>query len=322
MTTLNTLPSNDMFRYIRRTAIASAATWLGAIGLLSFSSSASGIAVAPVDFSVVQSSNWSGYVDTTSSNTQTFTNVVGSWQVPAVTAPASGSTYSAFWVGLDGWGNSTVEQLGTSSFYTSSGAYYYAWYEMFPQLSIPITTMAVSPGDWMNASVQYQGNNNYRLTMEDTTTGSLFTIDQTSNFGLRSSAEWIAESPGINGSLSSLANYGTTTFTGASATMNGTDTGGISSFANYSAVQLVSSNGGLDSTPSLLNAAGNGFNVAVGGTAPPGTTLTATGNVGMLATTEFGTPASSVPEPGMLPLMSLAGLLLLVRRNKKPVANH
>ncbi|MGC8539411.1 MAG: G1 family glutamic endopeptidase [Phycisphaerae bacterium] len=284
-------------------------------GLIGLPAGASATSIAPTDFSVVQSGNWAGYIANTTSNTQTFTNVVGSWQVPAVAKPASGGTYSSFWVGLDGSGSPTVEQLGTSSFYTSSGANYYAWYEMYPQPSIAITTMTVKPGDWMNASVQYEGNNNYRLTMEDTTSGSLFTIDQTSNYGLRATAEWIAESPEINGSISSLANFGTATFLGASATINGTDTGTISNFSN-TATQLISGVGGLDATPSLLNANGNGFDVTIGNTAPPGTTLTASGNVGMLAMTEFNTNPSSVPEPGMLSLMSVAGILLLVRRRK------
>ena len=161
---------------------------------------------ATINYSAVTSTNWAGYV-ATAPRSQAFTGVVGAWQVPAVTAPPAGSssgTYSAFWVGLDGFTNGTVEQLGTSSFSTpGNGSYYYAWYEMYPQFSIPIG-MAVTPGDWMNASVTYEGGANFRLTMQDTTTGAIFSIDQTSTFDqgqfassdLRTSAEWIAERNG------------------------------------------------------------------------------------------------------------------------------
>ncbi len=298
-----------------------------AAGLLLGASSAQAI-----DYSATTSPNWAGYVATAGTG-QNFTGVLGSWQVPTVTSPTTGTTntYSAFWVGLDGYSNGTVEQLGTSAFgLPGGGTFYYAWYEMYPQFSIPIG-MAVAPGDWMNASVQYQGNYNYRLTMQDTTTGGLFSIDQTSTFDqgalpgadLRTSAEWIAESPGLgaSGTISSLANFGTVTFTGASATIynagaSTTSSGTISNFTN-SAIQLVSGVGGLGATPSPLNNYGNGFTVTVGGAAPAGSQLTITSNSGYhqgMGIKGFATP---IPEPGVLPLMSLAGLALAAARGRQ-----
>ena len=53
----------------------------------------------------VRSSNWSGYYTTGS----TYTNVSASWVQPTVTCNST-KTYSAFWVGLDGVGDSTVER--------------------------------------------------------------------------------------------------------------------------------------------------------------------------------------------------------------------
>ncbi len=274
-------------------------------------------AEATVTYNAVTSTNWSGYVATAATG-NTFTSVLGSWQVPSVPAPAVGAstgTYSSFWVGLDGWKDGTVEQLGTSSFSVpGSGSYYYAWYEMYPQYSIPIG-MAVAPGDWMNASVTYEGGAKFRLTMHDTTTGAIFSIDQTSTFDqgqfasadLRTSAEWIAESPGVNGTISSLANFGTVTFTGAAATLGGTNTGTISNFTN-SAIQLVSGVGGLGATPSPLNSYGNGFTVTVGGAAPAGSQLNITSNSGYHQGMGKGGFATPIPEPGVLPLMALGGL--------------
>jgi hypothetical protein len=296
------------------------------LGIVACASVAAGLtfaassANATTTYSGTTSTNWAGYVATAGRN-QAFTSVLGSWQVPAVTAPPAGSssgTYSAFWVGLDGWQDPTVEQLGTSSFYTSSGAYYYAWYEMYPQFSIPIG-MVVSPGDSMTASVTYEGGANFRLSMQNITTGAIFSIDQTSTFDqgqfasadLRTSAEWIAESPGIgaSGTISSLANFGTVTFSGASATLGTTDTGTISNFTN-SAIQLASGVGGLGATPSPLNTDGNSFSVTVGGAAPTGSQLTITSDSGYhqgMGVKGFATP---IPEPGVLSLMALAGLAL------------
>jgi hypothetical protein len=46
------------------------------------------------------------------------TDVTGSWTVPAVDCTSPNGTpngYSSFWVGIDGYGSNTVEQIGTDS---------------------------------------------------------------------------------------------------------------------------------------------------------------------------------------------------------------
>ncbi len=330
------LTSNGMCDPRAGASLGLAATAFMAAGLVLAASSADGATA----YTATTSTNWAGYVDTANTG-ESFTSVLGSWQVPTVTGPTSGTgdTFSAFWVGLDGWSDGTVEQLGTSGVgLAGGGAYYYAWYEMYPQYSIPIG-MAVAPGDWMNASVTYEGGAKFRLTMENTTTGATFSIDQTSTFDqgqfatsdLRTSAEWIAESPGIgaSGTISSLANFGTVTFTGAAATADVTasdgttssTTGTISNFTN-SAIQLVSGVGGLDATPSALNGFGNGFTVTAGtGAAPAGSQLTITSNSGYhqgMGIHGFATP---IPEPGALPLMVLAGGLVLATGRRKQLQN-
>src|ERR1700683_2087411 len=47
------------------------------------------------------STNWSGYSTVTSSG-NTFTDVSTTFVVPTVKAPSSGTSYSSYWVGLDG----------------------------------------------------------------------------------------------------------------------------------------------------------------------------------------------------------------------------
>src|ERR1700721_1083408 len=59
------------------------------------------------------STNWSGYA--------------------AASGTCSGSAkYSSFWVGLDGYNSSTVEQTGSEVDCSGSTPEYYSWYEMYP----------------------------------------------------------------------------------------------------------------------------------------------------------------------------------------------
>jgi len=54
------------------------------------------------------SGNWAGYAVTGAK----FTSVSASWVQPSVKA-TSQDAYSSFWVGIDGDGSDSVEQLGT-----------------------------------------------------------------------------------------------------------------------------------------------------------------------------------------------------------------
>ncbi len=57
-----------------------------------------------------------------SSSTATFSDVTGSWVVPSVAASSSDSTYSSSWVGLDGYNDGTVEQVGTEQDWSGGSA--------------------------------------------------------------------------------------------------------------------------------------------------------------------------------------------------------
>src|SRR5260370_18132523 len=74
-----------------------------------------------------ESTNWSGYAATTG----TYTSVSASWTQPAGIC-SRGDQYAAFWVGLDGYSSSTVEQTGSEVDCIGRTARYYPWYEMYP----------------------------------------------------------------------------------------------------------------------------------------------------------------------------------------------
>jgi hypothetical protein len=196
------------------------------------------------------STNWSGYA--VQSSAGSVSAVSGSWIVPTITSTG----YSAVWVGIDGYQSSTVEQIGTEQ---DAGGTYYAWYEMYPGASQTITSLSISAGDSITASVVYSGGT-FTLTLSDNTTGQSFSTQQSGANLQRSSAEWIVEAPSSGGVLP-LANFGTVTFTNASATIDGT-TGAINNSAwTPLAINMASNRGALEATTSVLNATGDGFSV-------------------------------------------------------------
>jgi hypothetical protein len=184
---------------------------------------------------VVTSSNWSGYA-ATSSTTQ-FTSVSSSWVQPAGNC-RSGNQYAAFWVGLDGYSSSTVEQTGSEVDCVGRTPRYYGWYEMYPGASSDYSN-PVSAGDRFTASVTYLGSNQFKLILSDTTKGWTQTQTQTLVTAARSSAEVIAEAPccTARGGILPLTNFGTVNFTGASAATTASPAG--ASLATFNPVEIT-----------------------------------------------------------------------------------
>lgn len=160
-----------------------------------------------------ESSNWSGYAGTTG----TYTSVSASWTQPAGTC-SGGDQYAAFWVGLDGYTSSTVEQAGSEVDCVGRTARYYAWYEMYPGPSEDYSN-TVKAGDHFNGSVTYDNGSKFSLVISDTTQGWTHTTTQTLAGASRSSAEVIVEAPCCtnSGGILPLTDFGTASFTGSTA---------------------------------------------------------------------------------------------------------
>lgn len=212
----------------------------------------------------VTSENWSGYAVTGSD----FTNAEGSWVVPKVKCGNTLLAYSAFWVGIDGYTSTTVEQTGTISLCLLTEPAYYAWYEFYPAASVEITSVPVSPGDKMSASVAYNGSE-FTITITNETTGKTYSKSATVAGAERSSAEWIAEAPSSTSGILPLANFGTVSFgddyTDVISTNYATDssiTGPISDFgAAVEEITMVSSKGKTEALPTALTTDGSSFQV-------------------------------------------------------------
>jgi hypothetical protein len=198
----------------------------------------------------VQSTNWSGYADTSS----TFSTVTGNWTEPSVNCSGGRTTYAAFWVGIDGFTSGSVEQDGTLAECSGGSAFYFTWWEMYPTNAIQTVGSSVQPGDSISASVARSGTS-YTLKITDSThPANSFTTTQSCSNCANSSAEWIAEAPS-SGSVLPLANFGTWTLSGASV-----NSGTISSFPDDE-ITMVDNRGRVKAQPGPLNGSGNGFSV-------------------------------------------------------------
>jgi hypothetical protein len=217
-------------------------------GLMATPSGARPAAGRAVRNATVTSTNWSGYAVTGANGA--FTSVSASWTEP--TATCSGSAkYASFWVGLDGYSSSSVEQTGTDSDCSGRTGQYYGWYEMYPAFPVNFSN-TVRPGDKMNASVTFSGTRTYTLVLHDATQGWTQTITKNQSGLARSSAEVITEAPSSSSGVLPLANFGTVSYSVSAA--NGSSLGGQSPTA---IVMINSSGADKDSTSAISG--GGGF---------------------------------------------------------------
>lgn len=246
-----------------------------AVGVTAIVTAALAAATASADTVTSQaavSQNWAGYV---AGGTQ-FSSVSGSWVQPTAKC-GSGQTYSAFWVGVGGSGQSSaLEQTGTEADCAADGSIdYHAWYELVPAAPVKLD-LAIHPGDHITGKVAVNGSD-VTVSLADETTGQSTTKTLQMDNPDTSSAEWIAEAPSsCDGSGACqplpLADFGTVQFTGASATANG-HTGPISD-PSWSAQPIELGSGGASdvayapgqsssaAAPSALSSDGSSFSVA------------------------------------------------------------
>ena len=190
------------------------------------------------------SSNWSGYA--VMRDGVRFARVSGAWTVPRVDCSSAQTRWSAVWVGLGGYDDSSpaLEQIGTEADCDGAGrARYSSWYELVPDVS-HAARLSVDPGDHMSASVLVFGHR-VRLRLSDRTTGDAFTRWLTAAAIDVSSAEWIVEAPSACQGTSAdtgcqimpLADFGATRITEAKVLTTSGRTGSINA-TDWDAVQI------------------------------------------------------------------------------------
>jgi hypothetical protein len=219
--------------------------------------------------------NWSGYSVKRFSTGQDYTSVGGTWTVPTAAIPQEEPFgFSSTWVGIGGdcldsqctSVDRTLIQVGTEQDASTRGVQYFAWYEMLPGPAILITSLTISPGDQINASLRMVGGGagepqSWQLSITNVTTGQSWsqTVQYTSSLA---SADWIEEAP-VARRVLPLADFGTVTF--SSVTANGANPG----LTPSEAIVMINPNG-QTSNVSAPNGSGDGFSACWG----PGTSLT------------------------------------------------
>jgi len=190
---------------------------------------------------VLRVTQWSGYMVASNveidvkNRSSVVSSVSGSWTVPDVN-PSENNTFSGIWVGIGGYGEETLIQAGTEQEYVNGRAVYYMWYELVPDYLIRIPNVHVKPNDTITASISLvnENTNTWTITIKDVTRNEQFKKTVIYNSS-RLSAEWVIERPKVNGTVSTLADFESVTFTECIATLDDV-TGPI---GNFSYAQLV-----------------------------------------------------------------------------------
>lgn len=247
-----------------------AVPWMAAGALAAAATPGSSVGLGPAIFHTnsTTSTNWAGYAVSSTSGQVSFVNA--SWVEPKIVSCPTRAQYAAFWVGIDGYSSSSVEQTGTDSDCSHGKAVYYAWYEFYPSPSHRISTLTISPGDVIYASVTYSTTTaKFTTVLEDTTTGKSYSATAAVTGAARSSAEWIAEAPSSSSGVLPLADFGTVDFgadhTGLPATSSatiGATTGLMGSFGGLVSLTMINHTGRLDKAiPSAVSTDLSSFTV-------------------------------------------------------------
>ncbi|PSR79996.1 peptidase A4 family-domain-containing protein [Coniella lustricola] len=175
---------------------------------------------------VEYSSNWAGAVLIGTG----YTSVTGTVVVPTLSSSSSKTeSAGAAWVGIDGDTCETaILQTGIDWYVEGSAVSFDAWYEWYPDYSYDFSGITISAGDSIKMTVTATSKTSGSATIENETTGVTVTetfTDVTDGSLCEYNAEWIVEDFEECGSTCELvpfADFGTVTFTSASATKSGT----------------------------------------------------------------------------------------------------
>ena len=215
------------------------------------------------------SDNWCGYIAQTDLNkpaVNSVTKVFGSWIVPeiGVSDNTTEDNYSSIWVGIDGSGSPTVEQLGTQHAIIKGKKEHSAWFEMYPEPSFALINFPLEVGDKISASVIYKGNGVFQMQMSNNTKKVYVTVPTEytkSATAQRLCAEWIVEAPWLNKTLP-LTNFGTAYLSSCFVEINNL-LGVISNSAwVHESMNMVYINGTVKAIASDLTDNGTAFSVA------------------------------------------------------------
>ncbi len=165
------------------------------------------------------SGNWSGYVAARGH----YSAVGGTWVVSALAATTTLMT-DVTWVGIGGSKSKDLIQAGTHSAVQNGRTQYWAWYELLPEYQ-KVIPLAVAGGDLVSVSLTEVADDLWYLSFVNETAGTHY--GEALQYRSRNNtAEWIEEMPvvydrGGSQTYAPLSEFGTTTFSGAYAVVDG-----------------------------------------------------------------------------------------------------
>ncbi|KAM6491284.1 Peptidase A4 family domain containing protein [Amanita muscaria] len=167
------------------------------------------------------SSNWAGAV-WNSYPPNTFSKVTGTFTVPTPSAPNGDASV---WVGIDGSTCKTaILQTGIDISYQNGAISYGSWYEWLPDLSYSYDSpIAIRAGDVIRLTVTASSSTSGTTLIENLTTrqSESQSLSNPSHPLCLQNAEWIVEDPYlVSGGIAPFCNFGTITFSSASAYMH------------------------------------------------------------------------------------------------------
>ncbi|KAF7378341.1 putative aspergillopepsin [Mycena sanguinolenta] len=181
--------------------------------------------------SLITSAIWSGAG--MESARGTYESVTGTLIVPNL-LPAAGGAASGYyggsaWVGLDGMTcSSGLMAAGISFYYLQGTVWGQVWTQTYPNPSVN-SALAVNPGDTVRLTVAATSSTAGTAVVDNVSSGESTTIALTSPSPLcLANAEWVVEDFQEGTFLIPFADFGTITFTDASATTQSGSTVGPS----------------------------------------------------------------------------------------------
>jgi hypothetical protein len=200
--------------------------------------------------------NWAGYVSTGGD----YTAVSGSWIVPTVSSDEDGEVSAdATWIGIGGVKSDDLIQIGTQNVIEDDQLQTASFYEELPDSSETISTINVSPGDSIAASIKQSSQGIWNVYIIDYSNGESFS-NTVSYDSSETSAEWIEEAPSDQSGVMDLDEFDTVNFTGATTTDNGTSMS--ASASNAQAVTMDNSEGESLTAIGSLSSNGEDFSIS------------------------------------------------------------
>jgi hypothetical protein len=189
----------------------------------------------------------------------TYTQVTGTWTVPAFSADGP-SGIDAAWVGIGGVRSRDLIQAGTQQTVSGSGrTQYQAWIEMLPRSSRPVP-LRVHAGDSVTVDISEQSTDQWLIHFVNNTSGQTYDTTQTYHSS-HSSAEWVEEAPsGGRGGILPLDNFGSIPFSNGSTIKNGQTVNIADSGAR--GITMINNGNKPLAVPSDLGSDGASFTVA------------------------------------------------------------